>query len=58
MNRAPHPNAAKVLINWLLSKEGQSAVQKHLAAEGNVRESLTVSDRGRFETIEIEMEES
>lgn len=23
-NRAPHPNAAKVYINWLLSKEGQS----------------------------------
>lgn len=24
-NRAPHPNAAKVYINWLLSKEGQTA---------------------------------
>jgi iron(III) transport system substrate-binding protein len=23
-NRAPHPNAAKVAINWLLSKEGQN----------------------------------
>jgi ABC-type Fe3+ transport system substrate-binding protein len=23
-NRAPHPNAAKVAINWLLSREGQS----------------------------------
>jgi len=23
-NRAPHPNAAKVLINWLLSQEGQA----------------------------------
>ncbi len=23
-NRAPHPNAAKVYINWLLSKEGQT----------------------------------
>ncbi len=22
INRAPHPNAAKVYINWLLSKEG------------------------------------
>ena len=22
-NRAPHPNAAKVLVNWLLSREGQ-----------------------------------
>ena len=24
LNRAPHPNAAKLAINWLLSKEGQS----------------------------------
>jgi len=40
VNRAPHPNAAKVLINWLLSREGQTAVQQHLAAEGNIRESL------------------
>ena len=23
-NRAPHPNAAKVFINWVLSKEGQT----------------------------------
>ena len=23
-NKAPHPNAAKVYINWLLSKEGQT----------------------------------
>jgi len=28
MNRAPHPNAAKVYINWLLSKEGQQAYSK------------------------------
>jgi iron(III) transport system substrate-binding protein len=27
-NRAPHPNAAKVLINWFLSREGQMAIQK------------------------------
>ncbi|HEV8342860.1 MAG TPA: extracellular solute-binding protein [Candidatus Binatia bacterium] len=40
VNRAPHPNAAKVLINWLLSREGQTAVQQHLANEGNIRESL------------------
>src|SRR5918996_94323 len=40
INRAPHPNAAKVLINWLLSREGQAAVQQHLAGEGNIRESL------------------
>ena len=28
IDRAPHPNAAKLYINWLLSKEGQSAWQK------------------------------
>lgn len=27
-NKAPHPNAAKVFINWFLSKEGQIAAQK------------------------------
>ena len=25
VNNAPHPNAAKVFINWLLTKEGQMA---------------------------------
>ncbi|MGH7830905.1 MAG: ABC transporter substrate-binding protein, partial [Candidatus Binatia bacterium] len=42
VNRAPHPQAAKVVINWLLSREGQTAVQQHLANEGNIRESLRV----------------
>lgn len=27
-NRAPHPNAARVYINWLLSKEGQEGFAK------------------------------
>jgi hypothetical protein len=25
LNNAPHPNASKVLVNWLLTKEGQTA---------------------------------
>jgi iron(III) transport system substrate-binding protein len=29
-NRAPHPNAAKIYINWLLSKEGQTAFAREL----------------------------
>jgi len=29
MNRAPHPNATKLFINWLLSRDGQSAWQKY-----------------------------
>ncbi|HEX9879873.1 MAG TPA: extracellular solute-binding protein, partial [Candidatus Binatia bacterium] len=28
VNRAPHPNAARVYINWLLSKEGQTQFTK------------------------------
>lgn len=28
LQNAPHPNAAKVFVNWLLSREGQSVVQK------------------------------
>jgi iron(III) transport system substrate-binding protein len=28
LNRAPHPNAARVALNWLLSREGQSIYQK------------------------------
>lgn len=28
INKAPHPNAAKVFLNWLLGKEGQTAWSK------------------------------
>ncbi len=28
MNPAPHPNAARVFINWLLSREGQTAFER------------------------------
>ncbi|MFN0073576.1 MAG: ABC transporter substrate-binding protein [Chloroflexota bacterium] len=28
--KAPHPNAARVMINWLLSKDGGTAVTEHL----------------------------
>lgn len=30
LNRASHPNAAKVFLNWVLSREAQIAWQKHL----------------------------
>lgn len=30
LKNAPHPNAAKVFVNWLLSKEGQTAFSKAL----------------------------
>lgn len=36
LNRAPHPNAAKVALNWLLSREGQIAYQ----TSGDIRDSM------------------
>ena len=43
MNRGPHPNAAKVFINWFLAREGQLALQKTLAnAEESVPNSLRI----------------
>lgn len=42
INRAPHPNAARVFINWLLSREGQMAFQKMSALEGSGADSLRV----------------
>jgi len=42
MNRAPHPNAAKVFINWLLSREGQLAVQKVLSLPDDPKDSRRV----------------
>jgi ABC-type Fe3+ transport system substrate-binding protein len=38
MDKPAHPNAAKVFINWLLSREGQMAVQK----DGETNDSLRV----------------
>lgn len=28
LNRAPHPHAARLFVNWLLSREGQTALQR------------------------------
>lgn len=38
---APHPNASKVFINWLLSKEGQTVYSKMKRAQ-SAREDITV----------------
>jgi ABC-type Fe3+ transport system substrate-binding protein len=34
MKDAPHPNAAKVFLNWLLSREGQITMQKAYVKAG------------------------
>ncbi|HEV8725992.1 MAG TPA: extracellular solute-binding protein [Candidatus Binatia bacterium] len=42
INRAPHPNAAKVFINWLLSRRGQLSLQKTQAGAESPADSLRV----------------
>ena len=42
LNRAPHPNAARVFINWLLSRSGQIAVQKRTANAESPADSLRI----------------
>jgi ABC-type Fe3+ transport system substrate-binding protein len=50
MNQAPHPNAAKVFLNWFLSREGQSDFQKiagkflDAGAEGSLRVDIPKED--------------
>ena len=39
-NRAPHPNAAKVAVNWLLSREGQAAWLDSNQKTGGLNDSL------------------
>lgn len=40
INRAPHPNAAKVFINWYLSREGQLTYQRDAARGGTGADSM------------------
>jgi ABC-type Fe3+ transport system substrate-binding protein len=36
MEKSPHPNASKVFVNWLLSRDGQLALQR----DGGLADSL------------------
>jgi iron(III) transport system substrate-binding protein len=42
INRPPHPNAAKVAINWLLSREGQIAYQRIFTEGAEGPDSLRI----------------
>ena len=59
LKNAPHPNAAKVFLNWFLSREGQSDFQKTSAkyidagAEGSLRTDIPkdeIPPRNRLST--------
>ena len=40
MKSAPHPNAAKMFVNWFLSREGQTTYQKTMNTRDDHIESL------------------
>ncbi len=42
LNKAPHPNAAKVFLNWFFSREGQATYQRAEAKAGSPSDSLRI----------------
>ena len=56
INRAPHPNAAKLAINWILSREGQLGYQKildpgHDSLRIDIPKDMVPPDLGRVEGV-------
>ena len=45
VNKAPHPNAARIFLNWLLSKEGQTFMQEGLLQQ-SAREDIPTKSMG------------
>lgn len=43
-NRRPRPNAAKVYLNWLVSKEGQTSWVTHIAGRNSRRRDVPVGE--------------
>jgi len=42
VNPTPHPTAAKVFVNWFLSREGQTKFQEMTAKSGDARNSARI----------------
>lgn len=63
MNPAPHPNAALVFINWLLSREAQTAFEQIMGiaslrtdttTKGTLRESLVPKRESKYMVVSLE----
>ena len=52
-NRAPHPNAAKLFINWALTREGQTAFTQHTQIPSR-RTDVPVPDPADYPGTNIE----
>jgi len=57
LSQPPHPNAARLFVNWLLSREGQTAFQRTTNTPNNSEESMRVDipkDMVRSEVRRVE----
>jgi iron(III) transport system substrate-binding protein len=48
LNRAPHPNAAALFINWLLSRDVQAKLSQRLGEYNSARLDVPVVDQGTW----------
>ena len=42
INDSPHPSAARLFVNWFLSREGQAALQKEMVLSGTGADSMRI----------------
>ena len=63
MNPTPHPNAARVFVNWLLSRDGQTAFERILKypsvridtpTKSTLREFVIPKKGGDFMVVSLE----
>ena len=48
LNKAPHPNAALVYINWVSSKDGQVSYAKQVADRGALRKDIPIPVEAKY----------
>ena len=60
VNNAPHPNAAKLFLNWLLTKEGQAVWCKYAETNSRrtdvpvLREDMTMTPGKKYPRVDLE----
>ncbi|NIO10255.1 MAG: extracellular solute-binding protein, partial [Deltaproteobacteria bacterium] len=53
VNRRPHPYAARLFVNWLLSKEGQTIMQTKSERVPDQSFRVDVTEQGKVEELEM-----
>ncbi len=52
-NKRPHPNAAKLFLNWFLSKEGQTIMQTMSDRTPDQSFRVDVTERGKVRKADM-----